>query len=95
METRAPARRCAKEQEGGGGCYAYGICKLGVYHAFGEAKHALDMAGEAIYQRRAREHKASTHLPTYPRAKVYNARLTWFNNPVPRTRHRWAGAPDC
>ena len=77
---------------GGGGCYAYGICKLGVYRTFGEAKHALDMAGEAIYQRRAREHKASTHLPMYPRAKVYNAGLTWcpeaIQHAVQGARHR-------
>jgi hypothetical protein len=77
---------------GGGGCYAYGICKLGVYRTFGEAKRALDMAGEAIYQRRAREHKASTHLPTYPRAKVYNAGLTWcpeaIQHAVQGARHR-------
>ena len=77
---------------GGGGCYAYGICKLGVYRTFGEAKRALDMAGEAIYQRRAREHKASTRLPTYPRAKVYNAGLTWcpeaIQHAVQGARHR-------
>jgi hypothetical protein len=63
---------------GGGGCIAYSLYRLGVFHSTGRAEQALDLAGEAIFQRRAREHIPSPRVGLcYPKAKVYTAGVTW------------------
>lgn len=63
---------------GGGGCIAYALFKLGVFFSIDAARQALDMAGEAIFRRRSREHKPSPRVGLcYPKAKVYTAGLTW------------------
>jgi hypothetical protein len=63
---------------GGGGCIAYALFKLGVFRSIGHAMVALDIAGEAIFRRRAHEHKPSPHVGLcYPKIKVYTAGLTW------------------
>ena len=49
---------------GGGGCIAYSLYRLGVFRSTGRAEEALDIAGEAIFQRRAREHTPSPRVST-------------------------------
>ena len=53
---------------------AYALFKLGVFFSSDAARQALDMAGEAIFRRRSREHKPSPRVGLcYPKAKVYTA----------------------
>eukprot|EP01043_Picozoa_sp_COSAG02_P006871 COSAG02_NODE_200_length_29507_cov_440.183487_16_plen_166_part_00 len=78
---------------GAGGCIAYALFKLGVYPSIGAARQALDTAGEAIFQRRAREHKPSPRVGLcYPKSKLYTEGLTWcpeaIQHAVQAARHR-------
>ena len=78
---------------GVGGCIAYALFKLGVYSSTGAARQALDTAGEAIFQRRAHEHRPSPRVGLfYPKAKVYTPGLTWcpeaIQHAVQAARHR-------
>jgi hypothetical protein len=67
----------AKDNMGNGGCTAHALFKLGVFATVGQAKVALNAAGEQILAKRREEERGD-----YERLRVYKADDYWLHEVI-------------